>query len=78
MDQMLTQIVTIERSFSKLVKVMVIGIYWWTLTVSVLGLVLIAESALVVFQDHTDIPVIQRNLTNNGPGWVKMGVFWNS
>ena len=57
---------------------MVILIYWWTLTVSVWGMVLKAGSVLVGFQSHSVMPwavVIQEKLMKNVPHWVKKGLF---
>ena len=57
-----------------------IGIYWWNLIVSVLGMVYEAESVLVSFQHHTGVPwvaVIQENPMKIFSHRVKMGALWS-
>ena len=66
--------------FSKLVKNMVIGIYWRALIVSAWGLLWKSESVLVGCQANigmTWVVVIQEKFTKNVPHWVKMGALWN-
>ena len=57
-----------------------IGVSWWTFAVSVWVLVSISKSVLVVCKDYFVIPwvaTIQENLTNNVPGWIKIGALYN-
>ena len=69
-----------SRCFINWMKGVVIFIYWYSLTVSVWGLVPIAEIFLVGCQSHTGTPRvagIKAKPRKNAPNWVKIGAFYN-